>query len=106
MSVLIKRNDTLPVFKATLNDVDGDVAVLSGATVKFIMVDKDGDEKVSAAAVITGAGTGQVEYRWIPTDTDTVGSYRGEFEVTFSDGNIMTFPNDGYIVITIIGDLG
>ena len=39
-------------------------------------------------------------------ETDTAGVYRAEFEVMYNDGRLETFPNDGYISIQILSDLG
>jgi len=46
-----------------------------------------------------------VRYNWIAADTDTIGSYQAEFEVTYADASIETFPNDGYIRVEIIDDI-
>jgi len=48
---------------------------------------------------------GLVRYNWTAADTDTVGSYQAEFEVTYADASIETFPNDGYIRVEIIDDI-
>jgi hypothetical protein len=46
-----------------------------------------------------------VRYDWSADDTDTIGSYQAEFEVTYADASIETFPNDGYIRVEIIDDI-
>ena len=35
----------------------------------------------------------------------SVGTYEGEFEVTFADSTIETFPNSGFFSITVTDDL-
>lgn len=91
----IKQNDTKPSITAQLLS-DGSAVDLTGATVKFHM-----GSTIDAAATITDAATGNVRYDWASGDTATAGTYNAEFEVTFSDGKIETFPNDEYLLIVI-----
>lgn len=101
----IKRNDTSPSLLAVLKDAD-DVAVdLTGATIRFHMIDKDDTVIVDDAAVVAGAATGEARYDWSAADTATVGGFRAEFEVTHSDSSIETFPNNGYINVVVHADL-
>lgn len=48
---------------------------------------------------------GVVQYAWATGDTDTIGKYKGEFEVTFVGNLKQTFPNDDYLLIEIKADL-
>lgn len=80
---------------------------LTGATVVFNMVDSDGSLVINRASVtITDAASGEVEYDWSSSDTSTAGDYEGEFEVTFDDGEVVSYPNDKNFGITITEDLG
>lgn len=101
----LKAHDQKPSIEADL--ATGGVATnLTGATVKFIMADKDtGTVKVTAAAVIVDAANGTVRYDWVPADTDTPGNYQAEWEVTWSDGTKQTFPTLTYITVDILADL-
>ena len=106
MAFFIKQNDTSPALKATLKD-GLDVAVdLSGCSVRFHMR-KIGEtsSKVDASAVIENADNGIVYYSWVAADTDTIGSYEAEFEVTFTGGEIETFPNNRFIEVEITDDI-
>ena len=60
---------------------------------------------IDAAATIVTAAAGLVRYSWASGDTDTAGSYQAEFEVTYADGSIETFPNSSNIKIDIMEDL-
>jgi len=91
----IKQGDTRPAIKAQLYNDSSEVD-LTGATVRFIM-----GGVVDAAATVTSALTGAVQYQWETADTVDAGSFEGEFEVTFSDGRIETYPNNGYLDILI-----
>ena len=106
MTFYIKQNDTSPAMLATLQDAN-DVAVdLTSASVRFhLRPISSRTVKVDAAATIVTAVDGTVRYDWDAADTDTTGSYQAEFEVTYADASIETFPNDGYIRVEIISDI-
>jgi len=101
----IKRNDTSPSLSGTCTDASGAAIDISGATVRFHMLDTDGNTVVDAAAVIASGSGGVARYDWVAADTDVAGGFRGEFEVTYADGTIETFPNTSYIPIRIYEDL-
>jgi len=101
----IKRNDTAPAISGTCKDADDAAKNLTSATVRFHMLDDDGETVVDEAATLTDAANGIVSYAWAAADTDTAGGFRGEFEVTYSDSTIETFPNRGFIPIRIYEDL-
>jgi len=54
---------------------------------------------------IVDASGGIVKYDWSPSDTDTVGTYYVEFEVTKADNSVETFPNNGNAVVVITSSL-
>ena len=99
MSVKIVQNDTRPPLEFTLTQ-DGAPVNLTGCTVRFYMKDAvSGSTKISGATcTVTDAANGKCRYDWTGTDTNTVGTYLGEVEVTFGDGKIQT----GYKQISII----
>ena len=106
MTFYVKQNDTSPAMLATLQDADGNAINLTAASVRFHMRQIGrSDVAVDAPAVIVTPLEGLVRYNWIAADTDTVGSYQAEFEVTYADSSIETFPNDGYIRVEIIDDI-
>jgi transcriptional/translational regulatory protein YebC/TACO1 len=100
----LKQNDTRGAIKATLSNESGPVD-LTGATVRFLM-SKVGKLKVNKQAIIQDAINGSVLVVFERVDTDESGLYQGEFEVTYSDSSVETFPNDGYVLIEIKPDLG
>ena len=102
----IKRNDTSPSIQKTLTDAAGAAINLTGATIRFHMRAKDGTTKVDATADTVGDATlGVVKYDWIAADTDTAGFFDGEFEATYADTTVETFPNGETITIQIPEDL-
>ncbi len=102
----IKKNDTQPVLAVTLQYSDGTAIDLRGATdVHFNLGNLQYTALHSGACVITGSSTGQVEYRWDGTnDTGSVGTWFGEFQVTWGAGSILTLPNDHDLKIIVFED--
>ena len=106
MAFYIKQNDTSPSMLATLQDANGDAVNITGASIRLHMRAIGSNQTtVDAAATIVTAESGIVRYDWIAADTDTIGSYQAEFEVTYADASVETFPNDGYIRVEIIDDI-
>lgn len=106
MTFYVKQNDTSPAMLATLQDADGNAVNVTGATVRFHMrAVGSATVVVDEAATIVTALDGLVRYDWQAADTDTIGSYQAEFEVTYADATQETFPNDGYIRVEIIDDI-
>ena len=99
----IKQNDTSPAIEhqceyqasdGTWNtrDLTGyqEVAFHLSATDGTLVIDDD----TSGNVTVTDATNGIVKYEWQSGDTDTADDYTAEWEVTYSDGTIETFPND------------
>lgn len=107
MAFVIKQNDTSPVVSAVLKDSNGAVKDLTAASVRFHMKAYQADStKVDAAGTVVGDPTeGVVKYVWQAGDTDTVGTYNAEFEVTYGDGSVETFPNTGNLTLVIKPEL-
>ena len=106
MAVYIKQNDTSPYLVATLQDGDGQSIDLTSSSVVFKMRPVGiSTPKVDRAAVIQSENSGIVRFEWQSSDTDTMGSYEAEFEVTHSDNTIETFPNASFIRVTITDDI-
>ena len=101
----IKKSDTRPPLNVQLLYNNGSAVDLSSSTVYFNMgalIDRSA--YTSGACVITGSTTGNCNYNWSTSDTDTVGDYWGEFEVNWGNGSIMTLPNNDNLKIQIYED--
>tara|TARA_R110000823_G_scaffold139299_1_gene269048 strand:+ start:253 stop:573 length:321 start_codon:yes stop_codon:yes gene_type:complete len=105
MAFIIKQNDTSPAIQATLKDANGSTINLNGAVVNIHMKSVNGVLKVDEQMTVVDADTGVVKYDWVTGDTDTVGTYYVEFQVTYADLTIETFPNDDKAVILIKPEL-
>ena len=105
MAFSIRQNDTSPSLQALLKDADRNPIDLTGASVRFHMKAVGGAVKVDAAMTVVDQDNGVVQYDWVTGDTDTVGTYNVEFEVTYSDGAIETFPNKGNLTVNVTKEL-
>ena len=103
----IKQNDTKPPLKVILRDSDGLPADVTGASVVFSMRGQPaGTTKVDKQSVtINDASAGDLQYDWASANTNTADVYEGEFQVTYADTRVQTFPNDGYILIDVKDDV-
>ena len=99
----IKQNDTSPAIEYQLQYEDSDGVLqnrdITGyQSVEFHLVDANGSVKVNdddaGNVSVTEAVTGKVKYDWQTGDTDTSGFFEAEWQVTYSDGTIESFPND------------
>lgn len=106
MTFYIKRNDTSPAIEAQLQDDTGAAINITGATVRFHMQSAaSGEVVVNEVASIVTPLTGVVRYDWAAEDTATAGQFAVEWQVTYSDGSIETFPNNGNAWVQITPDL-
>ena len=105
MAFRIKQNDTSPSLEATLSDANLVPVDLAGATVMLHMKAIGGDVVLDEQMTVTDAEGGVVQYDWQAGDTATVGTYYVEFEVTYSDASVETFPNTGSLPLVITREL-
>ncbi len=98
MSKTLARGDRLPTYRTTLRDGSAPVD-LTGTTVRFRMWREGAaTNKVDAPMTLVDAAGGVVDYAWAAGDTDTVGVYRTEVEVTFADGRQRTWEGDTFYI--------
>lgn len=105
-SFYIKQNDTNPSIRATLKNGSGNAVDLASTAVRFHMRSIGSTTvKTDGEAVVINANTGIVQYNWVADDTDTIGTFHAEFQVTYSDGSIETFPNNAFITVEVTDDI-
>ena len=100
----LKVGNTGPDLQVKLLDDDGDAIDITGySSIKFSMRTKRTGIVVidDVAAVEVSTNPGIIKYEWKVADIVTAGEYEGEFEVVLSLGQIVCFPNRGYIKILI-----
>ena len=94
--IYMKQWDTHPPVTARLRDGAGTPASLDGASVVFSI----GNGLVTRQpAVVTGPGV--VTYSWSEGDTAIPGSFSAEFQATYSDGKVETFPRRQELTVTV-----
>lgn len=108
----LKRNDSGAVLEAVCRDSASARVNIDGATVRFRMAPIQGGDTVVDAAADNDQNTtdedtwGDVSYTFTATDTDQdPGLYLGEFEVTYALGEVITYPNAGYVLILVTQDI-
>lgn len=84
---------------------------LTGATVNFVMrsqtrIDEGDYVSIKQAATITNVTQGRVEFQLLAAHTAIAGKYYIEWEVTFADASVTTFPSEFYGELDIVHDLG
>jgi len=102
----IKSGDVSPGIRTILYDSEDQEINLLNARVRFKM--RELGTKVTFVdqpATIISSPNGTVQYNWQPGETSTPGLYQAEFEVTYPDGSVETFPNDGYMDVEIRGKI-
>lgn len=100
----IKQNDTLPNLEAQLLDHNGAPINLDLCGVRFHMNELY-KNIINRTASITDIANGKVKFEWQEGDTSKTGTYYCEFEINMPDGKIITVPNDGYFLISIVKEL-
>ena len=98
----IKRGDTGPALRYALSPADVNIA---GASVQFQMRKWGGDTVLDVAASIVTTSPPVVRHDWAAGQTDEMGLHQAEFRVTYADGSIETFPNKGFIAVSINEDV-
>ena len=111
----LKRNDSKPIqVKLEKEQTDGTwkpAFTSSGlvTAVRFFMrLPGATTPKVNAAATIVQADATAciVQYVLTTGDTDTTGDYQAEVQVTYTSGQIETFPTKGYLTVSVAEDIG
>lgn len=105
MAFYIKQNDTSPSILAELKDANNDAVNITSATAKIFIKSIDGILKVNEDMQIINPTLGVVRYDWQVGDTDTVGTYSVEFQVTYTDNSVETFPNTGSVALVVTKEL-
>jgi hypothetical protein len=106
-SFYIKQNDTAPSIEAVLTDSTGRARSMANASqVRFNMSTESGTNVISGGiGSIVNANRGIVAYEWVEGDTENTGIHNAEFQITYVNGQIETFPNNGYIKVIVKEEL-
>lgn len=106
--ILVKQNDTRPKVRASAWQGPSKIPVgLTGATVVFNMRLSTAPNTVAVnrqPAILADASNGVMEYTFKSSETASNGLYQAEFEVTLSDGGVLTFPSGSNYIWVQVGD--
>lgn len=101
----LKADDTLPTLTDTLNTAES----LTGGSVELFLQKQRSESMIVNAGSVTvsdeTAGAAVVEYQFSDSETANVGTHRGEWVVTYADGDVESFPKDGYFYVTFDAQL-
>lgn len=102
----IAQHDTRPVLTKQALDRDRNLVSLGNASSAVFNMWRGTTHAVlrGTATVDTAADT--LTYTWQTGDTSSIGVFEGEFEVTFVDGGVQTFPNPKKMRIRVTVDGG
>jgi hypothetical protein len=102
-AIEVIKGDTKYYLNFTLQDESGNALDLTDSTIK-LKVQKPGaaELKVDGAVSIVSAVAGTCRYLVQATDFDTAATYNAEIEVTYQNGQILTFPD---LLIKVQSDL-
>ena len=98
-TITLKRGDTGIGVRATLSNENGNVN-LTNANVLFLF----GEHEIKSG--LHEPENGVINVSFNRNHTSKTGIYKAEFEVTYNDGRIETYPNDDYLQVYIMDDLG
>ena len=95
----LTQHDEQGHYKVEFKDTEGNVQDLTGATIVCSMKNIESGvlkiDRQSAGINVTDEANGLFQYEWVTGDTDTVGRYQIEFEITPASGGKVTIPNPG-----------
>jgi hypothetical protein len=103
MDLILKTGDTAATQRVQLVGRDGP-AQLAGATVTMQVEDRP-DLDFPVDIVDPAAGIVRVARGDLAPDGRRVRRFMVEFQATYADGTIQTFPEDGYTRLTVWSDL-
>lgn len=104
MRIAIKQGDTRHAIRATLKTLEGVPIDLSGATIIFKMSNRHVGTVIEREAVYEIDG--KVHFVFQGGETEIARMFDAEFEVTYTDGRVETFPHSGKIQVYIEKRIG
>lgn len=103
--VTVKKDDVGVLFSDVLTATSVDFATVSSAL--FLLSDQATGTAISKTATVANGVVGSctISYTTVSGDLGTIATYRQEWQLTFSGGAVLTFPNDTYNTVNVIADL-
>lgn len=100
---IIVQGDSEPAFGDELMLASGEKVNLEGAELAFVMraLTANRPLDLTGTTEITNPAEGKVAFFPSAHDSATVGNYMAQWVVTFSGGEKMTFPTEGYLWVQV-----
>ena len=99
----IKLHNTKPALKIQFKDSSNAPMSLDETMVTMTMISSKGFVKIDKQIVlITDSANGRIQYQWQPNDTNEVGIFYIEFEITYKDNSTVTVPSSGCLQLQVI----
>lgn len=100
-----KRGDNAVGMQSVLLKPNGSPEDLTNAEVKFIMRRGSSVPRIDRLIDIVDEEGGEVRVVFTAAELAVVGLHKAEYEATYPDGRVQSYPSNDYIVIHIIEDL-
>lgn len=105
MTFKIKRGDLEPPLEISCTR-DGTSVDLTNADSVHVVLAHSVSGETPVRREASGTADGKVVMAWQAEDTDVVGIINVEVEVTWPGGRPETFPDDDYLAVEVVPDLG
>lgn len=98
----IKQGARKPYLLLQLLDDDGEpVDLTTASSATLVMEPHGGGTAVSKVMTFFSRSLGKVQYAWQSADTATAGAWDCEVDLTWSDGEVETYPTSGSLLIVV-----
>lgn len=104
--VYAKQNDFGTTVTSVATDADGAIIDLTGATIRFKMMPIGGGTVLDVTSTNPAPTAGSLVHTWGTAQLATAGLYLAEWQATYAGGQILTFPNGGYLSIRVTPEIG
>lgn len=101
---ITKEGDTRNAIEAYLKE-NGMSVDLTNCTVVFKMRDDDDNLLIDRSVTNITPAEGKIVVNLTEGELSNIGDFKAEFKVTFSSGEVETFPNKDYLEIEILEGL-
>lgn len=105
-SLIFKRHDTRRLLVPVLAENGQAIDLTYALQVVFGMrLQGASTLRVLGQMAIVNPTLGAVSYTWQTNDLAVAGAYQGAMRVTWDDGSLETFPNSGFLPLTVLEDV-
>jgi hypothetical protein len=100
----MKTGDLSPSISYDMTELEDAVETVTFSMRKLGELDPKIDEAAATFTAVTST-SGRATYDWGSQDVDEEGTFWGEFNVTYENGDTTTYPNNDYVIIVFKASL-